>query len=118
MHALLPVLPALSLLLAGAPAKKADPPVPAGKATVTEAAVALDAQDEARKVAEAYLKALSGQGGAEALMTTGAGLLVALPAAAAHQLLTARLRQIETRNAIFASRVLNLYRREFLSGAN
>lgn len=55
---------------------------------------------------------------AEALMTTGAGLLVALPAAAAHQLLTARLRQIETRNAIFASRVLNLYRREFLSGAN
>ncbi len=67
MHALLPVLPALSLLLAGAPAKKADPPVPAGKATVTEAAVALDAQDEARKVAEAYLKALSGQGGAEAL---------------------------------------------------
>lgn len=53
---------------------------------------------------------------AEALMTTGVGLLVALPAAAAHQLLASRLRQVETRNAAFASRVVNLYRREFLSG--
>lgn len=55
---------------------------------------------------------------AEALMTTGVGLLVALPAAAAHQILAARLREVETRNAAFASRVLNLYRREFLSGAH
>jgi biopolymer transport protein TolQ len=54
---------------------------------------------------------------AEALMTTGVGLLVALPAAASHQILASRLRQIETRNAAFASRVVNLYRREFLSGA-
>lgn len=54
---------------------------------------------------------------AEALLTTGVGLLVALPAAASHQILSARLRQIETRNAAFASRVVNLYRREFLSGA-
>jgi len=50
-----------------APAKKADPQVPAGKATVTEAAVGLEEQDDARKVAEAYLKALAGQGGTEAL---------------------------------------------------
>jgi biopolymer transport protein ExbB/TolQ len=53
---------------------------------------------------------------AEALMTTSVGLLVALPAAAAHQLLAARLREVESRNAAFASRVVNLYRREFLSG--
>lgn len=53
---------------------------------------------------------------AEALMTTGVGLLVALPAAAAHQILAARLREVESRNAAFASRVVNLYRREFLSG--
>jgi biopolymer transport protein TolQ len=54
---------------------------------------------------------------AEALMTTAVGLLVALPAAAAHQLLAARLREVETRDAAFASRVVNLYRREFLSGS-
>lgn len=55
---------------------------------------------------------------AEALMTTGVGLLVALPAAASHQILSARLRQVETRNAAFASRIVNLYRREFLTGAH
>jgi biopolymer transport protein TolQ len=53
---------------------------------------------------------------AEALMTTGVGLLVALPSAAAHQILSGRIREIETRNAAFASRVVNLYRREYLAG--
>lgn len=48
-------------------APKKEPPVPEAKATVTDTSVALEAQDEARKMAEAYLDAISKKGGAEAL---------------------------------------------------
>jgi len=56
-------------------------------------------------------------GVAEALMTTLAGLLVALPAAAAHQLLSGRLRRLEGEHALFASKLGSLYRRASLPGA-
>ncbi|MBI5548728.1 MAG: hypothetical protein HY901_33010 [Deltaproteobacteria bacterium] len=51
-----------------APAKKAEQPLlPAAKAAVVETAVEAETQDEARKAAEAYLKALARQGGDQAL---------------------------------------------------
>lgn len=56
-------------------------------------------------------------GVAEALLTTAAGLLVAIPAAAAHQLLTGRLRRLEGEHVLFASRLGSLYRRASLPGA-
>jgi hypothetical protein len=59
----------LSALLSAAPAPKADPPLPTQGATFGESVVALDTQDEARKLADAYLKALTRQGGTEALET-------------------------------------------------
>lgn len=54
---------------------------------------------------------------AEALLTTLAGLLVAIPAAAAHQLLAGRLRRLEGEHVLFASRLGSLYRRASLPGA-
>jgi biopolymer transport protein TolQ len=53
---------------------------------------------------------------AEALLTTLAGLLVAVPAAAAHQLLSARVRRMESDYMVFASRISSLYRRDGLPG--
>lgn len=53
---------------------------------------------------------------AEALATTLAGLLVAIPAAAAHQLLSARVRKLESDYLVFASEVASLYRRDGLPG--
>lgn len=54
---------------------------------------------------------------AEALLTTLAGLLVAIPAAAAHQLLSGRMRRLEGEHVLFASRLGSLYRRASLPGA-
>lgn len=54
---------------------------------------------------------------AEALLTTLAGLLVAIPAAAAHQLLSGRMRRLEGEHILFASRLGSLYRRASLPGA-
>lgn len=54
---------------------------------------------------------------AEALLTTMAGLIVAIPAAAAHQLLSGRLRRLEGEHVLFASRLGSLYRRASLPGA-
>lgn len=54
---------------------------------------------------------------AEALLTTLAGLLVAIPAAAAHQLLSGRLRRLEGEHALFASKLGSLYRRSSVTGA-
>jgi biopolymer transport protein TolQ len=48
---------------------------------------------------------------AEALLTTLAGLLVAIPAAAGHQLLSARIRRLESDWLVGASRLLSLHRR-------
>ena len=56
-------------VLAAAPAKKPEPPLPTAKAAVTETTVEVEAKDEARKLAEAYLQALAHKGGAEALET-------------------------------------------------
>ncbi len=50
-----------------APKKDKDIPVPETKATVTDTSVPLDTQDDARKLAEAYLNAISKKGGAQAL---------------------------------------------------
>ena len=54
---------------------------------------------------------------AEALLTTLAGLLVAIPAAGAHQLLAGRMRRLEGEHVLFASRLGSLYRRASLPGA-
>jgi len=54
---------------------------------------------------------------AEALLTTLAGLLVAIPAAGAHQLLSGRMRRLEGEHVLFASRLGSLYRRASLPGA-
>ena len=52
---------------------------------------------------------------AQALFTTLAGLIVAIPAAAGHQFLSGAARRHEGEYLVFASRVASLYRREFLS---
>jgi hypothetical protein len=57
------------VFLAAAPAKRPEAPLPAAKAAVTETAVELEAKDDARKLAEAYLQALAHKGGSEALET-------------------------------------------------
>jgi len=48
---------------------------------------------------------------AEALVTTLAGLLVAIPASAGHQLLSARIRRLESNWLVGSSRLLSLHRR-------
>jgi hypothetical protein len=77
---------ALAVLLAGTasssePAKKAEPQVPSGKASVIDTPVDVGLQDDARKVAEAYLKAIAHQGGAEALDTLLGGATLSAKAA-------------------------------------
>jgi hypothetical protein len=65
MRTLISALLASSLWCTVAVAKKpakAEPPLPQTMAKVTESKVAVDEQDEARKLAELYLKALTGQG--------------------------------------------------------
>ena len=57
----------LSALVLAAPATKPEPPLPTAKATVTDTTVPLDTQDDARKLAEKYLKAISHQGDPAAL---------------------------------------------------
>lgn len=59
------MLSAAAALLTAAPslAGKGDSPLPSGKASVLDTAVALDERDEARKLAEVYLQAISHQGG-------------------------------------------------------
>ena len=51
---------------------------------------------------------------AQALFTTLAGLIVAIPAAAGHQFLSGAARRHEGEYLVFASRLVSLYRREFL----
>ncbi len=58
----LAVLAAATSVAWGAGKARKDPPLPTAKAQVTDTAVALDAQDDARKAAEAYLQAISHQG--------------------------------------------------------
>ncbi|HEY3452612.1 MAG TPA: hypothetical protein VGK67_40080 [Myxococcales bacterium] len=48
-------------------APKKDPPIPETKATVTDSSVPVETQDDARKLAEAYLNAIAKKGGDEAL---------------------------------------------------
>ena len=48
---------------------------------------------------------------AEALVTTLFGILVAIPAAAGHQLLSARIRSLESDWLVGGSRLVSLYRR-------
>lgn len=55
--------------LAAKPARKADAPLPAAKAQVTDTEVGLDAKDEARTAAEEYLQAISHQGNDGAIET-------------------------------------------------
>lgn len=55
---------------------------------------------------------------AQALFTTLAGLIVAIPAAAAHQFLSGAARKHEGEYLVFASRVASMYRREFLSAGS
>lgn len=71
---------------------------------------------EIGKEASASLNVVA-PGVAEALLTTLAGLIVAIPAAAAHQLLSGRLRRLEGEHVLFASRLGSLYRRASLPGA-
>lgn len=52
---------------------------------------------------------------AQALFTTLAGLIVAIPAAAGHQFLSGAARKHEGEYLVFASRIASMYRREFLS---
>ncbi len=52
---------------------------------------------------------------AQALLTTLAGLLVAIPAAAGHQFLSGAARRHEGEYFVFASKIASLYRRDFLS---
>ncbi|MEN9308441.1 MAG: hypothetical protein RL173_2373 [Fibrobacterota bacterium] len=52
---------------------------------------------------------------AQALFTTLAGLIVAIPAAAGHQFLSGAARRHEGEYLVFASRIASMYRREFLS---
>lgn len=52
---------------------------------------------------------------AQALLTTLAGLVVAIPAAAGHQFLSGAARRHEGEYLVFASRLASLYRREFLT---
>lgn len=58
LAAVLAAVPAL----AAAPKAKKEAPLPAAKAQVTDTEVAVDAKDDARKLAEAYLQAISNQG--------------------------------------------------------
>ena len=60
---------AATALAAKPPAKKAEAPLPAGKATVAETDVPLDTRDDARKAAEAYLQSISHQGNDGAIET-------------------------------------------------
>ncbi len=63
---------AVATLLIAAPAqagKKADGPLPSGRATVTESRIRVDERDDARRVAEAYLQAISHQGNDGAVET-------------------------------------------------
>jgi hypothetical protein len=62
-HALaLAALTLAATAVAGKPPPKKDPPLPTAKAEFTETAVPLDTKDDARKMAENYLQAISHQG--------------------------------------------------------
>ena len=58
----LAAIAAAATALAAKPAKKADPPLPTGKALYVETPATVDTKDAPRKAAEEYLKAISHQG--------------------------------------------------------
>jgi biopolymer transport protein TolQ len=73
----------------------------------------MDAFYEIGQQASAGLNVVA-PGIAQALFTTLAGLIVAIPAAAAHQFLSGAARRHEGEYLVFASRLASLYRREAL----
>jgi biopolymer transport protein TolQ len=55
-----------------------------------------------------------GPGIAEALITTVAGLAVAIPALVGYNLIVSRLRKLEDRIGVFSSELIRLFEREKL----